>query len=290
MKKLSIITPTFNRGNFLYEIFDNLNSYDINTFEWIIIDDGSTDNTKSIVDSFVSNFNFKYYYQTNLGKHVAVNKGIELAENEFVVILDSDDLPLPNAINRILDLLDKLNKDEIGISVNLISNDGKDIGILQNKIFSDTIQNAYVKKKITGDKWFIWRREILRSFKFPVYDNEKFVPEGIVYNRISNANYNLVFFPDVLLKARYQLTGYSNNVKKLKENNFNGYFNYYFEIVSSDKFCINRYYLKAFLNLLILILNKSPKRFLFIFLILLSCPLIIFLLIFRKNLFAKIND
>jgi glycosyltransferase involved in cell wall biosynthesis len=287
LNKLSIITPTFNRKLFLLEIFNVLIEYNSDIFEWIIIDDGSTDNTEDAIKSLICDFPIIYSFQNNSGKHIAVNKGIELASNSYVVILDSDDLPLPNAFKKIISLLDETTNDIVGISVNMSDSLGNVIGRFNRNTFVDTIQNAYLEGKVQGDKWFIWKNEFIKKFKFPLYDNEKFVPEGLLYNRISRNGHKIKFLPEILLNARYQQDGYSNNVYNLKLNNFNGFMNYYIEIICSDNLTFNRYYLKSMVNINMMIMNKSKNKIKLIILFIFSSIVILFTYIFFKKKYYK---
>jgi hypothetical protein len=106
-----------------------------------------------------------------------------------------------------------------------------------------------------------------------------------LYNRISRNGFKLTFFPDILLNARYQNDGYSKNISKLKYNNFNGFMNYYSENIFSESISINKYYLKSLLGLLMLIINKSKKPIIIIFLLFVSLPILIFTLLFYKRFY-----
>jgi glycosyltransferase involved in cell wall biosynthesis len=287
LSNISIITPTFNRKSFLNDIYESLLDYENDLIEWIIIDDGSTDNTFDLVRSFNKKFTINYIYQENSGKHIAVNKGIELARNSYLVILDSDDIPLPSAFNKIQSLLDKSKNDIVGIGVNMCDKYGNIIGKKINNSFQSTIQEAYLNNIVTGDKWFIWKTDFIKKYKFPIYDNEKFVPEGLLYNRLSRLGFQIMFHPDVLLNARYQIDGYSNNIKELKYKNFNGFLNFYTENLISDSISINKYYLKSLVNINILILNKSKKPFKILLLLFFSLPILLFTLIFYKKFYYK---
>ena len=92
MKTLTVFTPTYNRANCLHKCYESLKRQNSNDFEWIIIDDGSTDNTKELVNDWLecdNNFEIKYFYKENGGVHTARNKGIELCSGEFVAFFGS---------------------------------------------------------------------------------------------------------------------------------------------------------------------------------------------------------
>ena len=288
MSKLSIITPTYNRASFLNEIYLNLLNYESDIFEWIIIDDGSTDTTRQLVDNFEKNFPIIYKYQPNSGKHIAVNIGLNIVSNQYTVILDSDDLPLTNAFNIIISLFNNLDDNIVGIAVNMCNNEGSMIGKFKTShIFVDTIYNAYLTNKVDGDKWFIWKTNFIRNYKFPIFENEKFVPEGLLFNRISRDNSKIKFYPEILLNARYQSDGYSKNIKKLKFKNFNGFSNFYLENIFSNSISPNKYYLKSIIGVNMLILNKSKRPFIVLFLTFISIPILFFTLLFYKKFYYK---
>ncbi len=83
--KVTVFTPTFNRGNVLYRVFESLCAQTFKDFEWIIIDDGSNDNTKELVNSYIlqNNFPIVYRYQENSGKHIAMNRAVEIARGDI---------------------------------------------------------------------------------------------------------------------------------------------------------------------------------------------------------------
>ena len=112
--KFTVFTPTYNREHLLHRVFDSLQVQDFIDFEWLILDDGSSDNTKQVVDEFVnkSNFNIRYIFKKNGGKVAAVNMGLELAEGEFFLVFDSDDWCDSNTLSTFIDEWNKLNNDE----------------------------------------------------------------------------------------------------------------------------------------------------------------------------------
>ncbi len=287
MNKLSIITPTYNRGKFLNEIYEALSKYQLYPFEWIIIDDGSTDNTVDLVNGFAAIFEIRYIYQANSGKHVAVNKGVELAKYQYTVILDSDDIPLPNAVNIIIEKLNNTPSEIVGIGVNMCDSSGNIIGKYQNSVFSDTIENAYLKGLVSGDKWFIWKTDFIKRFKFPVYDNEFFVPEGLIYNRISRLGFKLEFYPLMLLNARYQSDGYSKNIRALKYENFNAFLLYYCEKLISNNFSFDKASIKSYISLQMLILNRVKYPYLLLLYSIVSIPFLLFTLLFFDFFYTK---
>ena len=99
---LSIITPTYNRGHLLQRCYDSLSAQTRKDFEWIIVDDGSTDNTEEIVSSFDSDYDIVYIKKENGGKHTALNTSHPYVHGKYVMILDSDDYLIPEAVEKIV--------------------------------------------------------------------------------------------------------------------------------------------------------------------------------------------
>ncbi len=111
---ISVITPTYNRANTLHRVYDSLVGKTNRDFEWIVVDDGSTDDTEEQVKIYQQKANFviKYLYQENDGKHIALNEGVKLADGEFIVIADSDDSFRPESFQVMLDAWNEIPKDE----------------------------------------------------------------------------------------------------------------------------------------------------------------------------------
>ena len=107
--KITIFTPTYNRDYIIINLYKSLLIQTLKDFEWLIIDDGSTDNTELLVSSFIKDnkINIRYIKQQNGGKHRAINKALEEAKGELFFIVDSDDQLVDNAIERILYYFDQ---------------------------------------------------------------------------------------------------------------------------------------------------------------------------------------
>ena len=106
---ITILTPTYNRGENLKKLYKSLLKQKDNRFEWLIVDDGSTDGTKKIIDEFLmdSKINIKYLYKKNGGKHTALNLGIKEINTDLIFIVDSDDYLNDNAIQSINEVHEK---------------------------------------------------------------------------------------------------------------------------------------------------------------------------------------
>jgi glycosyltransferase involved in cell wall biosynthesis len=213
--RITVFTPTFNRGRFLTRVYRSLQEQTIRQFEWLIVDDGSQDNTEEIVGQWMADSQFPILYvrQPNSGKHVAINRGTHLAKGELFVILDSDDWLLPPALERILFWWESIPCTErssfAGVAGLYADPSGAIIGsALPRKFLDSNAIEVRTRWKLRGDKLEVYRTDVLRMFPFPE-DLGKFVPEGLVWNRIAAAGYKMRYVNEVWAVADYQPDGLS---------------------------------------------------------------------------------
>ena len=261
----------------------SLQKQTFSNFEWLIIDDGSIDETKALVDKWKNKLNIQYFYQENSGKPSAVNKGIINSKGKYFVVLDSDDIPVPDAFEKIIYYLKESSDQTIAVGFLTQDSNGKIIGTdFPMDIWNSSILEAYSKFNIQGDKWLAFKTIIAKNFLFPIYENEKLVPEGLVFNRMARTGFKIDFINLPLLIHDYQSDGITMNINKIRIENPIGFFSYYFENIISNEFIFNKYYLKKVVAMLYLLTNKSihPLK-VFIFLVL-SFPLLAVKLILDK--------
>ena len=198
---ITIFTPTFNRSKTLTELYLSLVNQTDKDFEWIIVDDGSVDNTSELIKSFINEklIDIKYHYQNNGGKHRAINKGVSLANGELFFIVDSDDELPPESIKVIKTIWEPIkNKDEYAGIVGYISHRNGDIighGCKFDILDCNTIDFRY-KYKVKGDMAEVTRTSVLKENLFPQNEGELFCPEALIWNRISRK-----FITGIILKA-----------------------------------------------------------------------------------------
>jgi glycosyltransferase involved in cell wall biosynthesis len=236
--KFTVFTPTFNREAFLINIYESLKRQTFKDFEWLIIDDGSTDDTESLVQGFIEEklFPLRYIKQDNKGKHVAINTALEKAAGELFVIIDSDDYCKDNALERLLfhwENIPEDRKDKFSGVMSLCadSNDhliGKKFPV---DIIDSTWLDIFFKYNVKGDKWGFIKTKVWREYPFPIIKGEKFLSEGLIWNRIG-IKYNIRFVNEKLLTANYQFGGLSALSVKLRAKNPNGAILYYKEFLS----------------------------------------------------------
>ena len=184
---ITVFTPTYNRAYILPILYESLVNQSFKNFEWIIVDDGSTDTTKELVESFLSEKNIKirYFLQENQGKHVAINNGAELAEGDLFFIVDSDDYLSSDALEKLEKRFQdiKHNSEVAGIFINYSSKNLQkktktfDL-ILPEKGLKTTLTNLNHQYKIKGEFATAIKTEIQKAYPYPIFEGEKFCRES----------------------------------------------------------------------------------------------------------------
>ena len=228
MKNITVFTPTFNRAYILEQAYSSLEKQTDKNFIWLIIDDGSTDNTEDIVRKWQkeNKIEITYIKQENQGKHIAHNTAVENCKTEFFLILDSDDFLSKDAIEILNKEVKKIkdNKAISGIIGNRwIPKSNEVIGTeMPNGITYTTGLELYQKLGFKGDTLRLYKTDILKQFLFPKIEGEKFVYENVVFDEI-DSKYKMLINRDKLYYCEYLEDGYTKNSIKLKENNPKGY-------------------------------------------------------------------
>lgn len=232
---ITIFTPTYNREQTLGRLYESLVKQEFDDFEWIIVDDASTDNTASLVSKFEEEkkVNIRYYKVKNGGKQRAFNFAVSNANGECFVCVDSDDYLADNVLERISKEFDKIKNDEkiAGLGF-LVKKHGteKIVGTSYPKNnMVETYTDIYYKFGVQGDKQLIYKTEILKEFPFPVENGERFVPEAIVFNRIAK-KYKMKFINFAVTYVEYREDGYSANYFELVKKNPKGNMQYLKEL------------------------------------------------------------
>lgn len=221
---LTIITPSYNRGNYLTSCYESLKKQNKIVFQWLIIDDGSCDNTKEVIDFFreqKNDFYIDYYWKKNGGKHTALNYAHSYIKGEYVLILDSDDYLVPKAVEKILFYINRLKKDDrIGV-ISFRKGDllGNLIGIdEQKKEFVGDYISYRVNKNIHGDQCEIIRTDILKKYPFPVYYREKFLGEDFLWISVAK-EYNTLYVNEIIYICEYLPGGLTKSGRRMRINN-----------------------------------------------------------------------
>lgn len=223
--KITVFTPTYNRERSISRVYESLKKQTYKNFEWLIIDDGSTDNTKEVVEKFKKEnlIKIRYIYQKNQGKHIAINNAVNNTDSELFLIADSDDAFVSYALEVFIFEWKRIKeKDKYkGIIVRSFSASnfeviGKDFP--KYRIDANELDGLF-KLKLKGEKWSIFKTEVLREFKFPDIPGIKFYPETIIWQKI--ARKYLTRYVNIPLRIYYkdQENALTNkNTTRYKEN------------------------------------------------------------------------
>ncbi len=216
-KRITVFTPTYNRVHLLHNCYESLLRQSNQEFKWLIIDDGSTDNTKEIVKKWEKEkkIEIEYVYKENGGLHTGYNAAIERLDTELSICIDSDDWMPNNAIERILEVWDRNKSDDIAGIIGLdYTAEGEIIGdILPNGAMIDPIQ-LLASKNNRGDKKYVVKTSVYKKVApMPVFEGEKnFNPHYMILKL--SAKYKFLALNEPLCIVDYQIDGMSANIFK----------------------------------------------------------------------------
>lgn len=190
----TVFTPSYNRAHTLGRVWDSLKAQTFRDFEWLIIDDGSTDGTRELVASYEKEapFPIRYFAQKNQGKHIAFNWAIDLAEGELLLTFDSDDACLPSALERLRFhwlAIPEADRPRFSAVTGLcVDQNGKPVGNrFPRDVFDSDSAECYYRHKVRGEKWGFQRTDVLRQFKLPEARRGEMNATSQIWNEISRA-------------------------------------------------------------------------------------------------------
>lgn len=211
---ISVLTSTYNRASTLPRVFESLQRQTDLDFEWIVLDDGSTDGTDAVVESFMTDarFNIRYFKKTNEGKSRTLNMGYQLCKGEYTLTLDSDDRCVADCIAFFREQIELLPADSItqysGISTLKRYASGGIVGDKHPNDLHDYVDNY--NRRIAGDKWNLIRRDVALEFPFPVFGDERHIAESSMLLRIGQRYYTK-FVNEAIEIVEYRNDGLSKN-------------------------------------------------------------------------------
>lgn len=227
---LTVFTPTFNRAHLLSRTFQSLASQSFKDFEWLIVDDGSTDDTEAVVTSFQAKCDFPIHYikKENGGKHTAHNHALIHAKGDFFFTVDSDDWLPEDGLTHVADAC-------VGIAA-----DKEVMGLIALKQFPDgrIIGNTYpwtgTLKTLRelelsgngGERSLVFKTSMLRNYPYPVINGERFMTEAVVYDKFAVSK-RFEVSNDTFTICEYQDNGLSSNPRHLMGRNPGCYKLYY---------------------------------------------------------------
>lgn len=213
---LTVFTPAYNRAHTLSRTYESMLNQNCKQFIWLVVDDGSTDNTAELVHEWQkrdNGFELRYLYKENGGMHTAHNTAYEAIDTELNVCIDSDDCLAPGAVEKILqkwqEIQGKGYAGIIGLDADL---DGHLIGTGFPDGLAETTLSGYYAAGGRGDKKLIYRTDVIQQYPpYPVFPGEKYVSLSYKY-RLIDQDYLMATLDEVLCNVEYQADGSSNTM------------------------------------------------------------------------------
>lgn len=229
--ELTVFTPTYNRQKYIKKLLESLAIQTCKKFEWLIVDDGSTDGTQQLLQEIIKKdygFPIRVIRQNNGGKHRAINRAIKSARGKYFFIVDSDDTLTPNAVEKVLDWWDSVEKlpnseKYAGVAglrksaAGIIGGNGKGKGYI------DASNLERRKYNLSGDKAEIYRTSLLKAYPFKEFEGENFLSENTVWDAIAADGYIIRWFSVPIYKCEYLQGGLTKSLETLRRKNYKGF-------------------------------------------------------------------
>lgn len=264
MKTLGIITTTFNRAYCINRVYESLLKQKNRDFMWMIIDDGSTDNTKDIIQKYIdeNKIEIKYIYHENCGMTQSRNKAYDNIDTEINTMIDSDDWLADDAVDKIIKFWNINKNDKVSgiIALNEKINGDKSGQKLPENISECTLTDLHEKYKCSGDKKIILRTDLSREHPYPKFEGEKNFPASYKF-RLLDLKYKMLLMDEVVCIVDFNENGatfqrveqyqksprgyafYRNEMMRISNNNM-FIFKQALHYISSSKFANNNDYIK----------------------------------------------
>lgn len=229
----TIFIPTYNRAYTLGRALRSISEQSLKDFEVLIIDDGSSDNTRQLVEEWIGRevFPIRYHWQTNQGKHVAHNKAVKRARGQFFVLLDSDDMLHPRALERLKYHWDRIPDDKkeqfAGVEGLCVYSDSR---VKVDRFPEDVMDSDYLEKTrkyhIKSEKRNAIRTDVLRRFPYPHFEGERHMRDDLIWKRMA-LSFKFRYVNEVIQIMEHQPDGLTANIFAIRMRNPCG-FRYYF--------------------------------------------------------------
>lgn len=255
----TIFTPTFNRMHLLERAYQSIRRQDHTGFEWLIVDDGSTDDTEALVRQWQASddvgFSIRYIRKENGGKHTAVNLGVREAQGEFFILLDSDDRFCPGALSLLASALTTIREEQTcGVAGLTCYEDGTLIGTpFPADIQRSDMATLYYRYGVRGDKSVAFKTAVLREYPFPEPSGIRFVSELVVWHPMT-ARYGVACLHEYIEIKEYQARGLSDSSYRLWFWESIAFTNYY--LICNDIHPLRQYPRVRFNEYVQLIINS----------------------------------
>lgn len=229
MKTLTVFTLTFNRAYCLNKCYESLLRQTSNDFEWLVVDDGSTDDTKALVEQWqneCTKFKISYIYKKNGGMHSGYNVAYEHIETELAMSIDSDDYLPDNSVELVVDFWKEYGNQNVAGIIGLdVNPDGVVIGTNLPEKKQIKVYDFYNRLHGKGDKKMVYRTELMRPIKAPEFEGEKLFPTCYRYFLI-DLDYDMLVLNKPLCIVDYAADGFTNNIIKQYKKNLNSFVYY----------------------------------------------------------------
>ncbi len=224
---ITVFTPAYNRAHLLGALYASLKQQTYTDFEWLIVDDGSTDDTGALVTAWQAEdhvFPIQYHKQENGGKCSAINTGLMLAHGRLFLTVDSDDTLTPDALEKIASWEEVLPQDEKFCGVS--GNGGHTVSQTVNNRFEGEYHEGTLLDRYTvvdGERLLAIYTDVHRQYLYPLFEGERFMTEAVVWNRMARDGYKMRFYNDIIWLWEYQEGGLTKSGIKLFLENPRGY-------------------------------------------------------------------
>lgn len=234
---ITIFTPAYNRRPYLRPLYSSILRQDFSDFEWVIVDDGSTDGTQLEITDFINEkkIRIQYYRQENAGKHVAVNRGVRMAQGTLFFIVDSDDLVAEGGLQAIASHWEAVSSlphaaEFAGVCGTRVYPDGRIIGgPIDYNILDATAVEYRFAMGYEGDRGEVLLTRVMAKYPYPQFSGERFCADALVWNRIGQ-KFKLRFFDTPLIVCEYLPGGITDTSVKLRKQSPQGSCLYYAEM------------------------------------------------------------
>lgn len=232
--RITVFTPTYNRGYILGNLYASLQRQAFTDFEWLIVDDGSQDDTQALVEGWMRRrhaFAIRYVKQENGGKCRAINRGLDLARGELFFVMDSDDILSDDALVKVDRWFSRLPKD--GRLMGVGANCGYAPDKTPNALFDEPYRDMTLLEKYSlpsgenavgnGERALIFYTDFHRQYRYPEFEGENFMTEAVTWNRMAHDGFTMRFFNDIIWIYEYQADGLTRAGMEIFFRNPRGY-------------------------------------------------------------------
>lgn len=226
--RLTVFTPTYNRAQYLQRLYESLCRQKVTDFEWLIVDDGSTDDTAQVVDGLreSTHLNIRYLYKENGGKHTAYNEALRQAQGQWFLCVDADDYLSDDALAVLFRALEQ-QPENCGLAAYKADQQGNRLSdAFPEQVKQCKISDLPLQMGCRGEFTFIFPTAVAREYPFPVFPGERFVGENVVYDRIEKVC-PVTLLGEVITVCEYLSDGYSQNFGSLMKKNPSGFCIYF---------------------------------------------------------------